>query len=105
MLYLNINMHALGPGLGSRSRSEQGVFGSLEPEPDPLGKKSGAGAGAGAGAAKKLAGSSAIRKLYFSYSSLGRIVSFYFFLNQLFYSLTILKNFLQFNLTSLRGKE
>ena len=29
-------------GLGSRSRSEPGVFGSLEPEPEPepLGKKS-----------------------------------------------------------------
>ena len=38
--------------------------------------------GAGAGAARKLAGSSAlredknIRKLYFSYSSLGKILSF-----------------------------
>ena len=50
-------------GLGSRSRSESGVFCSLEPE--PLEKKTGAGAGAawkksGAGAAKKLAGSSAL---------------------------------------------
>ena len=43
------------PGLGSRSRSEPGVFGSLEPEPEQLEKKtrsrsrlekkSGAGAG------------------------------------------------------------
>ena len=32
------------PGLGSRSRLELGVFGSLEPE--PLEKKTGAGAGA-----------------------------------------------------------
>ena len=36
------------PGLGSRSRSEPGVFGSLEPEPEPLEKKPGAGTGAGA---------------------------------------------------------
>jgi len=56
------------PGLGSRSRSEPDVFGSLEPEPEYLeknrsrrrfGKKSGAGAGtackkSGAGAAKNL---------------------------------------------------
>ena len=31
---------------GSRSRSEPGVLGSLEPEPDPLEKKTRAGAGA-----------------------------------------------------------
>ena len=50
----------LDSGLGSRSRSEPGVFGSLEPEsePEPLEKKRGAGAGAawkknsGAGAGK-----------------------------------------------------
>ena len=29
----------LKSGLGSRSRSETGVFGSLEPEPEPLEKK------------------------------------------------------------------
>ena len=58
---------------------EPGVFGSLEPEPEPLEKKQ----GAGAGAAKKLSVSSAlredksIRKLYFRYSSLSKIVSFY----------------------------
>ena len=53
-------------GLGSLSRSEPGVFGSLEPEPiekktrsrSRLEKKS----GAGAGAAKNLAGSSALRE-------------------------------------------
>ena len=54
------NSHNLGAGLGSRSQSEPGVFGSLEPE--PLEKKPGAGVGAtwkksGAGATKKLAGS------------------------------------------------
>ena len=64
-------------GLGAGA----GCFGSLEPEPEPEpeqpGKKS------GAGAAKKLAGSSALqkdknmRKLYFSYSSLAKILSFY----------------------------
>jgi hypothetical protein len=46
----------------SRSRSEPGVFGSLEPEPFEK-KKSGAGAAwkkSGAGAAKKLTGSSAL---------------------------------------------
>ena len=46
--------HVYVPGLGSRSRSEPGVFGSLEPE--PLEKKTGAGAAwkkSGAGAAKK----------------------------------------------------
>ena len=62
---------------------EPGVFGSLEPE--PLEKKPGAGTRAawkkksGAVASKKLAGLSALRedkrKLYFSYSSLGKILS------------------------------
>ena len=51
-------------GLGSQSRSEPGVFGSLELE--PLEKKTGAGATwkkkSGAGAAKKLAGSFALRE-------------------------------------------
>ena len=53
-----INCLYLRPGLGSRSLSEPGVFGSLEPE--PLEKKRGAGdgaawkkkSGAGAGAGK-----------------------------------------------------
>ena len=76
-------------GLGSRSgsQSEPGVFGSFEPEPlekknrsrSRLEKKS------GAGDAKILAGSSALREdkrhkeivLDSSYSSLGKIVSFY----------------------------
>ena len=55
-------------GLGSRSRSEPGVFGSLEPEPEPLEKKTRSRSrlekklGAGAGTAKKLAGSSALRE-------------------------------------------
>ena len=65
------------PIVRSRSRSEPGVFGSLEPEPEPLEKKTGAGAGAawekirsrsrlkkksgaGAGAGKKFAGSPAL---------------------------------------------
>ena len=50
-----------------------------EPEPEPLGKKK-----SGAGAAKKNEQApqpcekiKSIRKLYFSYSSLGKIVSFY----------------------------
>ena len=43
-------------GLGSRSRSEPGVFGSLEPEPQKI---------------------KSIRKLYICYYSLGKIVSFY----------------------------
>ena len=34
----------LNAGLGSRSRSEPVLFGSLEPEPEPLEKKRGAGA-------------------------------------------------------------
>ena len=34
------------PGLGSCSRSEPGVFGSLEPEPESLEKKPGVGDGA-----------------------------------------------------------
>ena len=53
------------PGLGSRSRSEPGVFGSLEPEPEPLEKKQEPeplGKKSGAGASKKLAGSSAMRE-------------------------------------------
>ena len=58
---------------------EPGVFGSFGPEPlkkkqEPklLGRKS------GDGAAKKLNWKvKSIRKLYFSYSSLGKIVSFY----------------------------
>ena len=67
-----------------------------------MGKKS------GAGAAKKLAGSSAlredkrIRKLYFSYSFLGKIFSLRVTKKQLFYLFYI---FLEFYLTSLRGKE
>ena len=51
-------------GLGSRSRSEPGVFGSLEPE--PLGKKTRSRSRlekkSGAGAAKKLPGSSPLRE-------------------------------------------
>ena len=87
---------------------EPDVFGSLEPEPlekkqepEPLGKKS------GARAAKKLAGSSALREdkkheeiLYFRYSSLGKIVSFYGKKNTHF---TLF--FFAVYLTSLRGKE
>ena len=53
-------------GLGSRSRSEPGVFGSLEPEPEPLEKKTRSRSRlekkSGAGAAKNLAGSSALRE-------------------------------------------
>ena len=45
-----------GPGSRSRSPSEPGVFGSLEPEPEPLEKKT------GGGAAKKLADSSSLRE-------------------------------------------
>ena len=72
--------------LWSRSLSESGVFGSLEPEPLEERKT-------GAGAAwkkshepeplKKLAGSSALledkkhKEIVFCYSSLGKIVSFY----------------------------
>ena len=37
-------MYNFKAGLGSRSRSEPGVFGSLEPEAEPLEKKPGAGA-------------------------------------------------------------
>ena len=52
--------------LGSRSRSEPGVFGSLEPEPEPLEKKTRSRSRlekkSGAGAAKKLAGSLALRE-------------------------------------------
>ena len=59
-------MSKSGLGSQSRSRSEPGVFGSLEPEPiekktrswSRLEKKS----GAGAGDAKKLASSSAVRE-------------------------------------------
>ena len=64
--------------------SEPVVFGSLEPE--PIEKKTGDGAGAGARAgAEPLKNYPApqpcekiksIRKLYFSYSSLGKILSF-----------------------------
>ena len=56
------------PGLGSRSRLEPGVLGSLEPEPEPLGKKSRSQSRSrlekksGAGAGKKLAGSSDLRE-------------------------------------------
>ena len=41
----------LKSGLGSRSRSEPGVFGSLEPE--PLEKKQGAGTGSGSSALRE----------------------------------------------------
>ena len=50
----------------SRSRSESGVFGTLEPEPEPLKKstrsrsRSRLGKKSGAGAAKKFAGSPAL---------------------------------------------
>ena len=95
----NQNKYASLRNISKAGEPEPGVFGSFEPE--PLEKKPGAGAGAawkksGARAAKKLAGSSAlredkrhltapqpcekikgIRKLYISYSSLGKIVSFY----------------------------
>ena len=76
---------------GRAGEPEPGVFDSLEPEPEPeplekkqepqpelLGKKS----GARAGAAKNLPAPQpcekikSIRKLYFSYSSLGKILSF-----------------------------
>ena len=75
--------------------SEPVVFGSLEPE--PIEKKTGDGAGAGAGAragAEPLKNYPApqpcekiksIRKLYFSYSSLGKILSFIVKKKQLFY--------------------
>ena len=57
-------MVLLPTGLGSRS--EPGVFGSLEPEPEPLEKKTRSRSRlekkSGAGAAKKLAGSSALRE-------------------------------------------
>ena len=65
-MFSSYNTIAFFSGLGSRSRSqsELGVFGSLEPE--PFAKKPGAGAAwkkkSGAGAAKKLAGSSALRE-------------------------------------------
>ena len=51
-------------GLGSRSRSEKGVFGSLEPELEPLEKLPGAGAAWKKSQEpeplKKIAGSSAL---------------------------------------------
>ena len=79
-----------------------GVFGSLEPE--PLGKKS----GSGVGAAKKLAGSSALLENQ-KYTEIVLVLFFFrknskfLWLNkQLFY---LFLNFLQFYLTSLRGKE
>ena len=56
---------------------EPGVFGSLEPEPEPLEKKTRSRSRLekkeGAGACEKI---KSIRKLYFSYSSLGKILSF-----------------------------
>ena len=73
-------------------KQEPGVFGSLESEPEPLEKKK---PGAGDGTACKKSQEpepkplknypahqpfdkiKSIRKLYFSYSSLGKIVSFY----------------------------
>ena len=71
---------------------EPGVFGSLEPEPEPLEKKPGAGAGAAWNksqepepepeplkiwpAPQPCEKIKSIRKLYFSYSFLGKISSF-----------------------------
>ena len=93
-----------------------GCFGSLEPEPEQIEEKNRSRSRlekkSGAGAAKKLAGSSAlredsIRKLYFSYSSLGNILSFMVSLSFMVKKKIILlvHIFLQFYLTSLRGKE
>ena len=72
----------LRPWLESRSRSEPGGFGSLELEPEPLEEKN--------RSRSRLEKSQEpepvpqpcdkiqiIRKLYFNYSSLGKIVSFY----------------------------
>ena len=52
------------PGLGSQSRSELGVFGSLEPEPleEKNRSRSCLEKNSGARATKKLAGSSALRE-------------------------------------------
>ena len=72
--------------MGSRSRSEPGVFGILEPKPEPLEKKPGAGADwkkiqepeplKNLPAPHSCEKIKSIRKMYFSYSSLGKIVSF-----------------------------
>ena len=56
-------------GLGIRSRSEPSVFGSLE-------KKSGAGAAKNLPAPQPCEKIKSIRKLQFSYSSLGKLLSF-----------------------------
>ena len=67
----------LWAGLGSRL--EPGVFGSLEPEPEPLEKKSRSWSRLEkkSGAPQPCKKIKSIRKLYSSYSILGKIVSFY----------------------------
>ena len=91
--------HMLLPGLGSRSGLELGVFGSLEPEPEPLEKKPRAGADRKKSqepepkreplrnkpAPQPCWKIKSLRKLYFCYSSLGKIVSFLWLNKQLFY--------------------
>ena len=82
-------MYNFKAGLGSRSRSEPGVFGSLEPEPEPLEKKTRSRSRSRLGerqepeplknqpAPQPCEKIRSIRKLYFSYSSLGKIFKFY----------------------------